>query len=62
MAILSSCVIPNGIRPAYWFQDDEIVVGASERPAIQSVFQCPIQGHERAQARPCLNCKVQWES
>ncbi len=29
---------PNGIRPAYWFQNDEIVVGASERPAIQSVF------------------------
>jgi amidophosphoribosyltransferase len=29
---------PNGIRPAYWYQDDEIVVCASERPAIQSVF------------------------
>ncbi|MBP8240556.1 MAG: amidophosphoribosyltransferase, partial [Saprospiraceae bacterium] len=29
---------PNGIRPAYWYMDDEIVVGASERPAIQSVF------------------------
>ncbi len=29
---------PNGIRPAFWYADDEIVVGASERPAIQSVF------------------------
>ena len=29
---------PNGIRPAYWYMDDEIAVGASERPAIQSVF------------------------
>lgn len=29
---------PNGIRPAYWYIDDEIVVGASERPAIQSTF------------------------
>lgn len=29
---------PNGIRPAYWYQNDEIVVGASERPAIQSVL------------------------
>ncbi len=29
---------PGGIRPAYWYQDDEIVVAASERPAIQSVF------------------------
>jgi amidophosphoribosyltransferase len=29
---------PNGIRPAYWYMDDEIVVAASERPAIQTVF------------------------
>ncbi len=29
---------PNGIRPAYWYQDDEVVVMASERPAIQMVF------------------------
>ncbi|HMX39975.1 MAG TPA: amidophosphoribosyltransferase, partial [Saprospiraceae bacterium] len=29
---------PNGIRPAYWYMDEEIVVGSSERPAIQSVF------------------------
>ena len=29
---------PAGIRPAYFYQDDEIVVVASERPAIQTVF------------------------
>ncbi len=29
---------PNGIRPAFWFEDDEIVVAASERPAIQTAF------------------------
>jgi amidophosphoribosyltransferase len=29
---------PNGIRPAYWYMDDEVVVAASERPAIQTVF------------------------
>ena len=29
---------PNGIRPAYWYMDDEIVVAASERAAIQTVF------------------------
>lgn len=29
---------PSGIRPAYWYQDDEIVVAASERPVIQTVF------------------------
>jgi amidophosphoribosyltransferase len=29
---------PNGIRPAYFYEDDEIVVAASERPVIQTAF------------------------
>ena len=29
---------PAGIRPAYYYKDNEIVVVASERPAIQTVF------------------------
>ena len=29
---------PAGIRPAFYYQDDEIVVVASERPVIQTVF------------------------
>lgn len=29
---------PNGIRPGFWYEDDEIVVAASERPAIQTAF------------------------
>jgi amidophosphoribosyltransferase len=29
---------PAGIRPAFWYADDEIVVAASERPVIQTVF------------------------
>ena len=29
---------PAGIRPTYFYQDDEIVVVASERPVIQTVF------------------------
>ena len=29
---------PAGIRPAYYYKDDEIVAIASERPAIQTVF------------------------
>ena len=29
---------PNGIRPAYWYEDDEIVVATSERPVIQTAF------------------------
>ena len=29
---------PNGIRPTYFFEDEEVVVVASERPVIQTVF------------------------
>lgn len=29
---------PNGIRPAYYYCDDEVAVVASERPAIQTTF------------------------
>jgi len=29
---------PNGIRPAYYYIDDEVIVAASERPAIQTAF------------------------
>merc|ERR1711974_317095 len=29
---------PAGIRPTYYFEDDEVVVVASERPVIQTVF------------------------
>ncbi len=30
---------PSGIRPAFWYEDDEITVVASERPVIQTVFK-----------------------
>ncbi len=29
---------PSGIRPAYYYHDDEVAVVASERPAIQTTF------------------------
>ena len=29
---------PNGIRPAYFYSDEEVVVVASERPVIQTAF------------------------
>ncbi len=29
---------PAGIRPAYWYRDDEVIVAASERPVIQTAF------------------------
>lgn len=33
---------PAGIRPAFYFQNDEVLVAASERPAIQTAFNIPI--------------------
>lgn len=33
----------NGIRPAYFYQDDEVVVAASERPAIMTAFNVPYE-------------------
>lgn len=29
---------PSGIRPAFWYEDDEVCVVASERPVIQTAF------------------------
>ncbi|MBQ8009308.1 MAG: amidophosphoribosyltransferase [Bacteroidaceae bacterium] len=32
---------PWGIRPAFWYQDEEVAVVASERPVIQTTFDLP---------------------
>jgi amidophosphoribosyltransferase len=38
---------PNGIRPAFFFEDDEVCVVASERPPIQAAFNVPLENiHE----------------
>lgn len=34
---------PHGIRPAYFYEDDEICVVASERPPIQAAFNVPVE-------------------
>ncbi len=34
---------PSGIRPAYYYKDDEVIVVASERPVIQTVFNVPFE-------------------
>lgn len=34
---------PNGIRPAYFYHDDEVAVVTSERPAIQTAFNVPYE-------------------
>lgn len=38
---------PGGIRPAFWYKDDEVFVLASERPVIQTAFHLEVdQIHE----------------
>lgn len=34
---------PSGIRPAFWFENDEVCVVASERPVIQTAFNLKIE-------------------
>ncbi len=34
---------PSGIRPAYYYHDDEVAVVASERPVIQTAFDVPFE-------------------
>jgi len=33
---------PSGIRPAFWYEDDEVCVVTSERPVIQTAFNVKI--------------------
>ena len=41
---------PWGIRPAFWYRDDEIVVLASERPVIQTTFD--LQSNDIQELQP----------
>lgn len=34
---------PNGIRPAFYHEDDEVIVVASERPVIQTAFNLKVE-------------------
>jgi len=45
---------PNGIRPAYYYKDDEIVVVASERPVIQTAFGVTINKIEEIERGAAL--------
>ncbi|MGM0565638.1 MAG: amidophosphoribosyltransferase [Bacteroidota bacterium] len=33
---------PSGIRPAFFYEDEEVVAAASERPVLQTAFNVPI--------------------
>jgi amidophosphoribosyltransferase len=40
---------PNGIRPVFYYADDEVVVVTSERPVIQTAFNVPIESVKELQ-------------
>lgn len=48
---------PAGIRPAYWYEDDEVVVVASERPVIQTVFNTSFEDIKEVQPGHALVLK-----
>ena len=48
---------PAGIRPAFFYQDDEIAVVASERPVIQTVFNVSIEKVQELQPGHALIIK-----
>jgi amidophosphoribosyltransferase len=48
---------PAGIRPAYFYEDDEIVVVASERPVIQTVFNVDFEKIQELQPGKALIIK-----
>ena len=45
---------PWAIRPAFWYQDDEIAVLASERPVIQTAFNVPAESIKELQPGQAL--------
>ena len=48
---------PAGIRPTYFYEDDEIVVVASERPVIQTVFNVAFEKVQELQPGNALIIK-----
>lgn len=49
---------PWGIRPAFWYKDDEVLVIASERPVIQTTFDLDVHDvHEMLPGQAILMTK-----
>ncbi len=48
---------PSGIRPAFYYEDDEVVVVTSERPAIQTAFNVPLEAIKEIQPGNALLIK-----
>jgi len=53
---------PNGIRPAFYYSDDEVIVVASERPVIQTVFNVPFEAIKEINPGNALIIKKSGES
>ena len=53
---------PWGIRPAFWYQDDEVVVLASERPVIQTTFDLQVEDIQELQPGQSLIVRKDGES
>ena len=53
---------PAGIRPVYYYRDDEVVVVASERPVIQTVFNAPFEKVQELDPGHALIIKKSGES
>lgn len=49
---------PHGIRPAYYYHNDEIAVVASERPAMLTAFNMPIEDIKELKPGHALIIKV----
>lgn len=45
---------PWGIRPAFWYSDDEVIVLASERPVIQTTFNVSFESIKELQPGQAL--------
>lgn len=52
---------PAGIRPAYYYADDEIVIATSERPAIKTAFNVEYREIKELQAGNALMIKKDGE-
>ena len=53
---------PAGIRPAYFHEDDEVIVVASERPAIMTVFNVPFESVQELNPGKAIVIKKSGES
>ncbi|MDX1627655.1 MAG: amidophosphoribosyltransferase [Fulvivirga sp.] len=52
---------PNGIRPAYYYADDEVIVVASEKPAIKTAFNVDYEEIEEVKPGHALIMKKNGE-